>query len=250
VNADHESLRLLLGGYLLGGLDAGDQDRLDAHLADCATCRDELDRLAPVPELLQRLPAATQTVPAGARPSPERIDGLLRRMRAQRASSRRARWGILAGAAAVVAVVAVGAAVYLPSRGDDPGRSPILTQPTGQAPTGQAPTGQAPTGQSSEPLVTARFVAADGSPMAGEAILTPKTWGVSVALDLSSLPGDGPFTMQIRDAAGGVEQAACWGRTPSGRARVTGASSMQLPSVRAVVVADEAGKVLGTAVLT
>jgi anti-sigma factor RsiW len=240
VNADHESLRLLLGGYLLGGLDAGDQDRLDAHLADCATCRDELDRLAPVPELLQRLPAATQTVPAGARPSPERIDGLLRRMRAQQASSRRARWGILAGAAAVVAVVAVGAAVYLPSRGDDPGRSPILTQPTVQA----------PTGQSSEPLVTARFVAADGGPMAGEAILTPKTWGVSVALDLSSLPGDGPFTMQIRDAAGGVEQAACWGRTPSGRARVTGASSMQLPSVRAVVVADEAGKVLGTAVLT
>jgi hypothetical protein len=232
VNADHESVRMLLGGYLLGGLDADDQDRLDAHLAGCGDCRDELERLAPVPELLQRLPDAEQAVAIGARPSRERIDGLLRRMRAERATSRRTRIGVLVGAAAAVVAVAVGVGVYLPGR--DAPRPPVA-QPSASV----------------EPeLVTARFVAADGSAMTGEAILTPKTWGVSVALDLSSLPGDGPFVMRIQGAAGSVEQAACWGRTPSGRARVTGASSIQLPSVRAVVVADEGGRVLGTAALT
>jgi predicted anti-sigma-YlaC factor YlaD len=58
VSADHDELRRLLGGYLLGGLDEIDTDRLDAHLLDCDECRDELERLSPVPELLQRLPQA------------------------------------------------------------------------------------------------------------------------------------------------------------------------------------------------
>jgi hypothetical protein len=70
---------------------------------------------------------------------------------------------------------------------------------------------------------------------------------VSVAVEVSRLPGDGPFVMQVRDAGGAVEQAACWGRTPTGRARVTGASSMQLTTVQSVVVTDEQGRVLGTA---
>jgi hypothetical protein len=238
VNADHESARLLLGGYLLGGLDPDDLERLDAHLVDCASCRDELARLAPVPELLQRLPAqqTPPAVPAGARPSPERIDALLRRMRAERETTRRNRTRWLVAAAAAVAVLAVGVGVLGPNlRNGDPVARP------------SAPATQTPLpGPSGEPLVIAKFVAASGSAMAGEAVLTPKTWGVSVFLDLSSLPGEGPYVMQIR-GVGSVEQGACWGRTPSGRARVTGASSLQLPTVQSVVVADEQGTVLGTA---
>ena len=48
--SEHDELRRLLGGYLLGGLDEADTDRLDAHLRDCDDCRGELDILAPVPE--------------------------------------------------------------------------------------------------------------------------------------------------------------------------------------------------------
>jgi anti-sigma factor RsiW len=231
VTDDHESLRLLLGGYLLGGLDDTDQDRLDAHLLDCAECRTELARLGPVPDLLRRMPA---TVPAPASPSPERIDGLLRQMRAERSRSRRAarmRW---AAAAAVVAVLAVGTGILV--RGTPEPRPPIA-QPASSAP---APADQ---------LVTATFNPAGGTSTTGAATLTARTWGVSVALDMTGLPGDGPFVLRVTNADGHVEQACIWGRTPSGRAKVTGASSMPLPTVRSVSIADRGGHVLATAPL-
>jgi anti-sigma factor RsiW len=43
---------IALGAYVLGALDREERDGLEAHLNGCATCRAELDRLAPLPELL------------------------------------------------------------------------------------------------------------------------------------------------------------------------------------------------------
>jgi hypothetical protein len=99
----------------------------------------------------------------------------------------------------------------------------------------------------SAPLVTARFESAAGSGLSGEAVLTPKVWGVSVSLDVTRLQGDGPFICQVRNDAGEVQQAAVWGPTPSGSAKVIGASSIQLRNVTAIAVADNAGHILGTA---
>jgi hypothetical protein len=235
VNAEHDELRRLLGGYLLGGLDETDTDRIDAHLRDCDECRDELERLAPVPELLQRLPDAQRTpgvveeppVSLSARPSQENIDGLLRRMRSERNRERRAarvRW--LAAAAAVVVAIAIGASVIRDNR---------TTQPTSVLPSAE--------------LVTAQFEAAEGSGLSGQAVLTPKMWGVSVALDVTKLRGEGPFLCEVHNVEGKVEQAAVWGPTASGSAKVIGASSFQLRNVRSVSVADTDGHVLGTASL-
>jgi hypothetical protein len=230
---DHDDLRRLLGGYLLGGLDEADTDRLDAHLRDCDGCRNELDRLAPVPELLKRLPTAgvpavegtKAPVSMSARPSPENVEGLLRRMRAERhRQARRAgvRW--LAAAAVVLIAVAVGVSVFRGSRDGNP-----------------------PATLPSPELVTAQFQPAAGSGMSGQAVLIPKTWGVSVAVELTRLRGDGPFHCQVRGSSGQVEQAMVWGPTPSGNAKVTGASSLQLRNVRTIEVADHDGHVLGTA---
>lgn len=235
MNDDHDDLRRLLGGYLLGGLDEADTDRLDAHLSDCDECRTELERLAPIPELLQRLPE-TQRANAGtgpillavaAKPSPERVEGLLRKMRAERSRDRRlarVRW--LAAAAVVLIAAAVGFGVLAGHRGGPPRQ--VLPSPH---------------------LVTARFESAAGSGLSGQAVLTPKVWGVSVALDVTRLQGDGPFICQVRNTSGAVEQAAIWGPTPSGNAKVTGASSIQLRNVSAISVADKQGHILGTAVL-
>ena len=96
-------------------------------------------------------------------------------------------------------------------------------------------------------LVTAQFEAAEGSGLSGEAVLTPKTWGVSVALDVTKLRGEGPFICQVRSLSGKVEQAAAWGPTPSGNAKVIGASSIQIGEVQSVTVADHDGHPLGTA---
>ena len=232
---EHDELRRLLGGYLLGGLDEVDTDRLDAHLRDCDDCRTELDRLAAVPELLKRLPEAQRAagtvttappvIAIGTRPSAERIEGLLHRMRAERSRSRRiasVRW--LAAAAVVVIAAVIGFGAINADRG---GRQPqVLPSPE---------------------LVTAQFESAAGSGLSGEAVLTPKTWGVSVALDVSRLEGDGPFVCQVRNTSGEIEQAAVWGPTPTGSAKVIGASSIQLANVSAIAIADRKGQVLGTA---
>jgi hypothetical protein len=230
---DHDELRRLLGGYLLGGLDDADTDRLDAHLRDCDECRTELERLAPIPELLQRLPETQRANAAAgpillavaAKPSPERIEGLLRKMRAERSRDRRlarVRW--LAAAAVVLIAAAVGFGVLNSDRSTPP--SPALPSPQ---------------------LVTARFESAAGSGLSGLAVLTPKVWGVSVALDVTRLQGNGPFICQVRNTSGETEQAAIWGPTPTGNAKVIGASSIQLRNVSTIAVADKQGHILGTA---
>ncbi|MEV8504214.1 zf-HC2 domain-containing protein [Actinoplanes sp. NPDC051475] len=226
----HEELRKLLGGYLLGGLDDTDTDRLDAHLLHCDDCRTELEQLGPVPELLRSLEASPPpAVAPGTRPSAVRIEGLLARMRAERARERRrlgTRW--LAAAAAVLLVAAISLGFVL-TRDEERPVPPPQAVP------------------SRPPLVTAVFEPASGGGMTGEAVLTGKTWGVSVDLNVSRLTGRGPFVCQVRQADGSTEQAAIWGPTPSGNAKVTGASSIQLHDVRAVAVADKEGHVLGTA---
>ena len=234
-NGEHDELRRLLGGYLLGGLDEVDTDRLDAHLRDCDDCRAELDMLAPVPELLKRLPAAQRAdgepgagpvLPIGTRPSAERIERLLSKMRAERNRERRVarvRW--LAAAAVVLVAAAIGFGVITADRGG-------VRQPTVLP---------------SPALVTAQFQPAAGSGLTGEAVLTPKTWGVSVALDVERLEGNGPFVCQVRNTSGQIEQAAIWGPTPSGNAKVIGASSIQIRNVSEVRVADRNGRVMGTA---
>ena len=233
MSPDHDDLRRLLGGYLLGGLDETDTDRLDAHLHDCDDCRDELDRLAPVPELLQRLPDAQRTdggaaqplISLSARPSQENVEGLLRRMRVERSrENRMARVRWLAAAAVVLIAAVIGVGVIRGSRESRPPQ--VLPSPE---------------------LVTAQFEAAEGSGMSGEAVLTPKTWGVSIALDVTKLRGEGPFLCQVKSMGGQVEQAAAWGPTPTGNAKVIGASSIQLRDVQSVSVADHDGHLLGTA---
>ena len=233
MSAEHDELRRLLGGYLLGGLDESDIDRLDAHLRDCDECRAELEQLAGVPELLQRLPDAQRAggngahaaISLSARPSPENIENLLRKMRAERSQENRVarvRW--LAAAAVVLVAAAIGFGVI---RGNHQKGTPqVLPSPQ---------------------LVTAQFEPAEGSGLTGQAVLTPKVWGVSVSLDVTKLRGAGPFLCQVRDAKGAVEQAAIWGPTPSGSAKVIGASSIQLRNVSAITVADRDGHVLGTA---
>ena len=230
---DHDELRRLLGGYLLGGLDEADTDRLDEHLRDCDDCRTELDQLAGVPELLRRLPEAQRADDGGepaviglnSRPSPDRIEGMLRRLRAEKARTRRrgqARW--LAAAAVVLVAAAVGISVLRADRSGPP-----------------------PTTLPSPELVTAQFTSAEGSGLAGEAVVTPKTWGVSIALDVSRLDGAGPFTCQVRNRRGQTEQAAAWGVTPSGKAKVIGASSTQVTDLDSIEIADHTGNLLGTA---
>ncbi|WP_433608977.1 zf-HC2 domain-containing protein [Dactylosporangium sp. CA-139114] len=222
MTAGHDAVRRLLGAYVLGGLDDADQDTVDAHLSTCAECRTEVGRLAAVPELLQRLPSG----PGAPLEPPSRagLDALLRRAR-----PRRLPVVALAAACLVLAVLVGLLAVNRPESSSPPPRA------------GASPSASA------NPGTIVEFEAAAGSGLSGRATLSPRQWGVSVSLELAGLPGEGPFTMQVLGRGGQSEQAACWGRTQTAQARVTGASSIQLANVDAIQVADHDGHLLGSA---
>jgi anti-sigma factor RsiW len=50
-------IRLELGVYVLGAIDAADRGAVDDHLACCAACRDQLAELSGLPGLLSRVTA-------------------------------------------------------------------------------------------------------------------------------------------------------------------------------------------------
>jgi anti-sigma-K factor RskA len=107
---DCTDARLLLGVYVLGAIDPAERALVDAHLATCRDCRDELAGLAGLPALLARVNpdeitriSADDTVRTvtDERPPGELIGTVLDLAEARR---RRNRWRFVAAAAAVVAI--------------------------------------------------------------------------------------------------------------------------------------------------
>jgi hypothetical protein len=109
---DCAEARPSLGVYVLGAIDPAERGLIDAHLATCRDCRDELAGLAGLPALLARVNpdeisriCADDTVRplASDDPSEELLGTVLGLAEARR---RRNKWRYLATAAAVVAIAA------------------------------------------------------------------------------------------------------------------------------------------------
>ncbi len=111
---DCTEARLSLGVYVLGAIDPAERALVDAHLATCQECRDELADLAGLPALLARVnpdeisricpdDTVRASVPVGAdEPPPDELLGTVLDM--AQARRRRSRWRFAAAAAAVVAI--------------------------------------------------------------------------------------------------------------------------------------------------
>lgn len=198
---DHAPLRDLAGGYVLGALSSDDRERFEAHLADCASCREEIASLAVLPGLLSR---------AGADPAPDLPDRVVEAAAAEAgdewASLRRSRlrWRWAAGIAAALLVFALVLPRVPPSEG------PV-------------------------PLA---FVAAEAT---GEVAMGARPWGTAVFLTLDDLPPRERYVVWVVDDAGNRQQAATWGPTPTGKAIVQGASSIPADRVVAITVTDGSG---------
>jgi len=109
---DCADARPSLGVYVLGAIDPAERALVDAHLATCRDCRDELAGLAGLPALLARVNpdevsriCADDTVRTVTddRPPGELIGTVLDLAQARR---RRTRWRFAAAAAAVAAIAA------------------------------------------------------------------------------------------------------------------------------------------------
>ncbi|NKZ12876.1 hypothetical protein HGA11_18045 [Mycolicibacterium septicum DSM 44393] len=206
---------VLLGAYILGGLDAEERGRFEAHLKDCAQCRAQVADFAPLPALLSKVdPADLDTGSTDGGES----ELILRDMLAARrtAAKRHVRRRVALGACA--AVLAAVALVLVIPRGD--------TTPPGTG------------------TFAMHSVAAAGA--SGSVTLTPKPWGTAIVLDLKQLPTDGVFTLRTMDDSGQMQPAATWAAMPTGKGVVQGATSIPMPKLRKLNIVDADNTVLAT----
>jgi hypothetical protein len=115
---DCPEARISLGVYVLGAIDPAERALVDAHLATCRDCRDELAGLAGLPALLARVSTEEAIalaaddgpfpVGAGAEPEPPR-ELLATVLDLTAARRRRRRWREASLGVAAALIIAVGA---------------------------------------------------------------------------------------------------------------------------------------------
>jgi len=199
----HVRLHESIGSYVLGGLDQDDRADLEAHLATCSTCRDELDLYAGLPALLRAGAATPESVVLPDAALGAAVSALRTR--------RRRRWRLAVAAAVTVLVTSVGATRAVIGGPDGPDATTVtLTAPADVGAT-------------------------------GEVSLVARPWGTSVDLAVRGLPSDGPFQAWLVSSDGERQQVATWASTARGEAQLTGASALAPKEVSQVRVIDVAG---------
>lgn len=207
----HRELREHLGAYVLGALDPEARIRVEGHLDDCSTCRDELSRLSALPALLDRLsPQEADRGPLG--PPADLLDRLLAHIERDHLRDRRRLRGWQALAAASLATVAL-----------------VLWVPWQDARLPDAVVAPA------QPVAAA---------VEGEAALMAWEWGTTVRLEVTGLPERDAYVLWAVADDGRREQAGTWGPTADRSARLIGASSILRATLAHVEITDAAGEVL------
>jgi hypothetical protein len=207
---------VLLGAYVLGGLDADQRTQFEHHLRDCPQCRRDIVDFAPLPALLAKVdPAdlATDSTDDVEDLSPNSTTVL--DIAAPRRNTRR--WWAIGAALAGAAAVTIGIA--------------ILTIP----------------GTTSPPPTAGRSAVQEISgDVSGMVTMTPMPWGTAISLDIKKLPHDGVFTLRTMDDHGRMEPAANWAAMPTGAGIVHGSTSIPMPQLRRLNVVDADNRVLAT----
>jgi hypothetical protein len=191
---------MALGAYVVGALDPVERAELDAHLANCRACRDDLSLLAALPAVLGRV-GESDAVTAGAiTVEPGMVERSLAELRRRRHSGR-LRWRLVAVAAGV-AIAAAGAGA---------GSAVALHLSAPATPSGNS----------------ARVSATDASSgAAATAVLLAEPWGTSIHLAISGVaPGDHCQLVAV-SKSGTEEVAGTWAVSYSGGADIDGATSL------------------------
>jgi hypothetical protein len=243
-----------LGAYVLGALEREERAELEAHLETCVICREERDRLAPLPGLLSRLtieqadvldagkPAPANLGPADpalgeqalsdpafgdraladwglrasppAAPAPADTSAPLERALFEVGRERRRSRLIRVAAVAAALVLAAVAVVGVPLIGGDGGEAPA-------------------------PLTAAASDPRTG--VHGAAELTREPWGTRVELSLAGVRPGERCRLVARATGGRSEVAATWRAGYLGTAEVPGAVAIPADRLASldVVTADD-----------
>lgn len=193
---DHDRLGEWSAAYVLGALDSEDRKLFERHLESCDLCAADVAAFAPIPGLLSKVDVDPPEE-VPASVLTEATNRVLGERRALIASRTRWRW---TAAAAVVALVAV---MFSGFTGPDDVTALALEPEWG---------------------------------VTGEVTVSARGWGTEVGFDLAQLPPEATCIAWAVGDDGEWQQVAWWGPTPSHRARLTGASSLQLDDVAEIVV--------------
>jgi hypothetical protein len=195
--------RVALGVYVLGAIDPAERALVDAHLATCRDCRDELAGLAGLPALLARVSTeeaialADGPIPADASEAPEPPPELLATvldLTAARRRRRRWREASLGVAAALIIAVGVFGGLRL---GSSP--APLTNAAQGQSALYNGP--------ANGPMQT---VAGKSGGMAATVSYSPMGWGIQIAVKVSGIPVGTNCQLWAVDSSGNRVLAGNW----------------------------------------
>lgn len=201
-----------LGAYVLGALEPDERRAVEDHVTHCAECRDELARLSGLPPLLDRLSVEEVTADVGS------VSAQLAARGRRAAADEHVRlrrhlrwWQAGAAAAALLAVVAVGAA----------------WQPWASPPD----------------RLVAQLVplSEDAGAVEGTIAAYAWEWGTTIELRVDQLPPRTAYLVYAVAEDGTRQRAGTWGPTADGGAMVRAASAIQRPALARVQVTDPDG---------
>jgi anti-sigma factor RsiW len=231
------SLRLALGGYVLGALGSAETDQVTAHLADCPSCHEEYLELLDLVPLLACVTEA-DAVHGPIEPDPDALGQTLAAWRRDTAArqpstddkgrhppmrSRRARYALAGACLALLA--GVGAiTVDLPA-GDHAG-----TQSAWSATAVSAPDPADPD--------------ADGA--TASVHVSAATWGSTIELTIEHVAWNYECTMIVVAADGHHETAGTWKAPSSGTITIPGTVGLEPDQITAIEVRLPDGATLVT----
>jgi anti-sigma factor RsiW len=194
-----------LGAYVLGALEPAERHHVEGHLADCPACAAELAELQPLPALLDRVPRA-DLEPVVVTPSPEFYD---RVVAAADLHPARRRGRLLLVAAALVAVLGLGAGVTWWLTGDD-----------------------------------TRTSSAVAGPVQATLTASPARDGSALDITVAGLRSGELCSMVAVDDDGGWHDAGQWRTSEAGDGRWVGWSAVEPSSLDEVVLLGDGGREL------
>lgn len=209
MTAEHQRLRERLGALALGLLDGAEQASVREHLADCASCRAELDHLERVAQWIDTLGGPGLGQPA--RPPSGSAERLFDRLALLRRRERTRRLASAAVAALALAAVSVAFLVAVRPEPELPSRPIAFTE---------APVGVAATAE-----------------------LRDWGWGTQMYLTISGLESDQRLAVWLERPDGSRVSAGTF-RTTGGELRMTLGAGASTADAVALGISDAEGTTL------
>ncbi|MFT7597521.1 MAG: anti-sigma-K factor RskA [Acidimicrobiales bacterium] len=212
MTASHQQFSGWAAAYALGALDPNDRRAFERHTAECSICATDLKAVAPVPGLLASIDRSELDDLSDSTTAAAIASRVLGEEHQLLASRKRWRLATLSGAAAVLLILGSVLAVA-DETGLEEARAPSVD------------------------VVPAIVVLSRAE---AAAVLTqPRGWGTEIQLDLAGLPPRGEYQLWAVDRDGAWSIASTWGPTPTGGAKITGATSLTSETLERIVITSQ-----------